>query len=204
MISIIDIGSGNISSFVNSYKRMGIEAEVIKSKRELLKAKKLILPGVGSYDSFMNKLNLSGLKETLSSQVLEKKIPILGICVGMQVLGETSEEGNLLGLGWVKGKVLHFQGQTNLPVPAMGWNSVKEEGSFPLLKSVDQNKGYYFLHGYYFKESETLTSKVSAHYGEDFTCALQKENIFGVQFHPEKSHQNGATLLRNFSEVVLQ
>ncbi len=203
MISIVDIGSGNISSFQNSYKRMGIPTQVVKTKKQLLKAKKILLPGVGSYDSFMNKLNLSGLKETLNRQVLENQVPILGICVGMQVLGDLSEEGKLPGLSYIKGKVLRFSSDNNLPVPAMGWNPIEVQGNYPLFESIDPNLGYYFLHSYYFTEEEELTSKAISQYGQEFTCAIQKNNIFGVQFHPEKSHQNGAKLLRNFSEVVL-
>lgn len=203
MISIIDIGSGNISSFVNSYNRMGIPCEVIKTKRELQRATKLILPGVGSFDSFMNKLNLSGLKSELEKQVLENEVPILGICVGMQILGNKSDEGNLPGLGWIEGEIKHFSASHDLPVPSMGWNSVKTDGDFPLLKSADLEKGYYFLHGYYFKENEILEHRVTSHYGHDFTCGFQRKNIFGIQFHPEKSHENGSILLKNFAEVTI-
>lgn len=204
MISIIDIGSGNISSFLNSYNRMGIPCEVVKTKREIARAKKLILPGVGSFDSFMNKLNLSGIKKELEKQVLENQVPLLGICVGMQILGNKSEEGNLPGLGWINGDIKYFSANHDLPVPSMGWNSIQTKGEFPLLKNADLEKGYYFLHGYYFCENEEIEKKVTSHYGHDFTCGFQVKNIFGIQFHPEKSHENGALLLKNFAEVVIQ
>lgn len=205
MISIIDVGSGNIDSFVSAYERLGIQAEVVTERTKLLKAKKIILPGVGSFDSFMTKLNYSGLKETLEDLVLNKQVPIMGVCVGMQVLGRKSEEGRLQGLGWIKGENKKFEGSGNYPAPAMGWNEISPSSSPEniLLNDIDLKRGFYFLHSYYFKEEESFDHKISSYHGLDFTCGFRKENIFGIQFHPEKSHQNGIQLLKNFTDVSL-
>lgn len=204
MISVIDVGSGNIESFVNVYNRIGIDTEVVSNKTKLLRSRKIILPGVGSFDSFMNKLNFSGLKDTLEDLVLNKQVPIMGICVGMQVLGIKSEEGKLNGLGWIDGNNYKFAANKYYPVPAMGWSEVITSSSDnSILKKVELSKGFYFLHSYYFKEEENLDRKLSSFHGIEFTSGFQKGNIIGIQFHPEKSHQNGIQLLKNFAEMDL-
>lgn len=202
MIGIIDYGLGNIKAFVNVYDRLSIPTKVIKSENDFEDVTKLILPGVGAFDHAMIKLNNSGLRDRLEKLVCMDKIPVLGICVGMQMLTKSSDEGNLPGLGWIDGKVEKFNTndiQYKTKLPHMGWNNVVLKKENPLMKQLKDNPKFYFLHSYYFNCSDNSNVLSSTIYGKEFSSAVNNENVFGVQFHPEKSHQNGITLLNNFS-----
>ncbi len=204
MIGIIDYGSGNIHAIATIYKNLNIEYQVLRNPKDLRKANKLILPGVGAFDATMQQLIDSGLKEELNKLVLEKKVPILGICVGLQVMGLGSEEGKLPGLGWIPGKVKKFD-ESKIKIkpklPHMGWNVIKDLRKHPLFKDIDSDFGFYFVHSFYFecKNHENILS--TSNYGCEFTSSIYDNHIIGTQFHPEKSHGNGVQLLKNFSEL---
>lgn len=204
MIKIIDYGLGNIQAFVNVYKRLHIPVSVAKSASDLVGATKLILPGVGAFDHAIEHLNDSGMRQTLDSMVQEQKVPVLGICVGMQILANSSEEGVLPGLGWVPGRVRAFKnvsGLLDLPVPHMGWNDVVPVAGSHLFCGMETDARFYFLHSYFFECEQAGNSAASASYGLDFSCAVAAGHVYGVQFHPEKSHHFGVALLKNFAEL---
>lgn len=204
MIKIIDYGLGNIRAFVNVFERLNIKVETVSRKESLSNASKIILPGVGAFDHAMLSLNQSGLGEILEHKVLVEKIPILGICVGMQMLASSSDEGKLPGLNWIEGKVRLFD-SSKVPfitkLPHMGWNTIESNFINPILRGFNDESRFYFLHSYYFDAitEENVISKTE--YGVSFASAINKDNIFGVQFHPEKSHQNGVRLLENFAKL---
>ncbi len=204
MITIIDYGLGNINAFFNVYKRLNIPVCVAKTEQDISMATKLILPGVGSFDYAMELLNNSGLRTGIENKVLKQKTPILGICVGMQILAEESEEGKLPGLGWIKGKVKLFDVSNikfNTKLPHMGWNTVEPVLDNPLFNGLNSDSRFYFLHSYYFecKDADNLIATTT--YGYNYCSAVNSDNIYGVQFHPEKSHSNGVRLLENFSKL---
>ena len=205
MICIVDYGVGNIQAFLNLFNRLGIKAERASSKKSLNLASHLVLPGVGHFDHAMKKLNSSGIREPLEDLVLGSKIPLLGICVGMQMLAEESDEGILPGLGWIPGKVRAFSKNpkcSKLSLPHMGWNTLSLKKSF--LLSVNENEQlaqFYFLHSYYFDAKDKSIVSATSNYGFDFDAVINRENIYGVQFHPEKSHEYGEKLLKNFSTI---
>lgn len=204
MITIIDYGLGNIQAFVNVYKRLNIAVSVAKNAAELSGAQRLILPGVGAFDHAMERLNSSGMRDELERLVGDEKVPVLGICVGMQILAESSDEGQRPGLGWVKGSVKGFSAVPELkglPLPHMGWNDVLPRLDSPLFKGLEKDSRFYFLHSFYFDCMGGGGGIASASYGHDFICAVAEGNVFGVQFHPEKSHHFGTTLLKNFAEI---
>jgi glutamine amidotransferase len=204
MITIVDYGVGNIMAFANTYKRLDIPHVVATSAEQLRDATRIILPGVGSFDHAMQRLESSGMRQVLDDLVLNKKVPVLGICVGMQMLAESSEEGTEAGLGWIKGKVRKFDvtkfTQTT-HLPHMGWNNVRPNPDQALFKDLDNNSLFYFLHSYYFECHQEENVLAQSQYGFNFSCAVGTNNVFGVQFHPEKSHHFGATLLKNFAEI---
>lgn len=203
MITLIDYGLGNIQAFVNVYKRLNIPVRVAKVADDLSEATKIILPGVGAFDHAMERLERSGMRPTLDELVLGQKMPILGICVGMQMLGESSDEGSRPGLGWVKARVKHFKSvitEGHLPLPHMGWNIVKPSLGSRLFTNLEPEPEFYFLHSYYFECRDPQDIAACTDYGLTFPCAIQHENICGVQFHPEKSHHFGTQLLKNYSE----
>jgi len=202
MITIIDYGLGNLSAFINVYKRLDIDVQLASTIGKLKKASKLILPGVGSFDQAMNKLNSSGLRNYLDELVLKKKIPVIGICVGMQIMALKSDEGVLPGLGWIDGKVKRLiLNNKDLPLPHMGWNDIKIQKKISLIANIDIDKRFYFLHSYYLQCQNLDDVIANINYGIDFPCIINHENVFGIQCHPEKSHYNGMSLLKNFAEL---
>lgn len=204
MIAIIDYGSGNVGAIANIYKQLKIPHQITGDLRELEAAERYILPGVGAFDATMSYLNKSGMVELLNEQILVRQKKVLGICVGMQILADSSEEGVLPGLGWIRGRVRKIDAAT-LPVPPglphMGWNSVAPRPGARLFDGIDMARGFYFLHSYYFDAVETQEVSATVEYGRTLTCAVAKDNVFGMQFHPEKSHANGVAIFRNFSEL---
>jgi imidazole glycerol-phosphate synthase subunit HisH len=204
MICIVNYGLGNISAFTNMYKRMNVAARVASEAGELAGASKLILPGVGAFDHAMELLQASGMRAPLDALVLERRVPVLGICVGMQMLAEGSDEGSAAGLGWIPGRVRALRGvpaAAALPMPHMGWNDVAPRAGNPLFASAEDEQRFYFLHSYYFECADARHVAATAGYGLDFACAVQSDNVYGVQFHPEKSHHFGFNLLKNFAEL---
>lgn len=195
---------GNLGSVANMYKRIGIPCTISSDLNVIEKADKLLLPGVGAFDSAMNSINSRGLYSLLNHKVLEKKTPILGICLGMQLLTEYSEEGVQAGLGWIKGGARKFNFayiQSNLKVPHMGWNSIKINNDSSLISGLSTDSKFYFVHSYYVKCSSAENSICSTVHGIEFDSIIAKENIYGAQFHPEKSHKYGMRLLENFSRI---
>ena len=201
MISILRYGSGNILAITNIFNRANIAYSIVSSPEELERATKLILPGVGAFDQVMAQLNKSGLRDPLEQLVFGAGIPVLGICVGMQILAEGSDEGSLAGLGWVKGRVRRFDSSGDRLLPHMGWNDVTVPRQTPLFSQLETGARFYFLHSYYFDCAERQSSIAESDYGERFTCGVQTGNVHGVQFHPEKSHQFGVQLLTNFAAL---
>ena len=204
MIAIVDYGLGNIRAFSNTYKRMNIDTQVVTRADELRSASKVILPGVGAFDHAMALLQASGMRETLDELVLRRKVPVLGICVGMQILAEGSDEGQLPGLGWIAGRVRAFKSvpqSAGLPLPHMGWNDVQPIAGLRLFDGLETDARFYFLHSYFFECAQADGTAATAAYGIDFSCAVRSDNVYGVQFHPEKSHHFGAQLLKNFAEL---
>jgi glutamine amidotransferase len=202
MIGIIDYGVGNIRAFVNIYRKLSIPVRIIKNQDDFEGIAKLILPGVGSFDYAMIRLDRSGLRSELDRLVFEEKMPVLGVCVGMQMLANDSDEGRLPGLKWIDASVKKFDAdkipfETHLP--HMGWNDVKTDGTSLLFDGLEEDAKFYFLHSYYFHTIEPSTEIAICKYGIEFSCAVNYRNIFGVQFHPEKSHHYGIGLLKNFA-----
>ena len=204
MISIIDYGLGNVQAFINAYTRLDIPVNVAKSTNDLVSTNKIILPGVGSFDHAIEKFNASGLRDLIEQLVLDKGIPLLGVCIGMQMLAKSSEEGKLSGLGWIDGNVKKFdtsEKKDSQILPHMGWNNVVSENENNLFKGIKNEKRFYFLHSYYFDPSQESNIIGETDYGFNFASAIKRKNIFGVQFHPEKSHHCGEQLLKNFSQI---
>ncbi|NCD10703.1 MAG: imidazole glycerol phosphate synthase subunit HisH, partial [Negativicutes bacterium] len=198
----IDYGLGNIRAFSNVYKRLNIAHCIIASASDFGEVTKLILPGVGAFDHAMESFIQSGLRDAVDECVLEKGMPVLGICVGMQIMARSSEEGSSAGLGWIDADVKRLdvsllQHKTHLP--HMGWNTITPRGESSLLAMLDDERRFYFLHSYYFSCDHEENILAEAEYGMKFTCAVQAENVYGVQFHPEKSHGNGIQVLKNFA-----
>ena len=199
MITIIDLGIGNLGSLKNMFDHLDISCEIKSDCNSIIKAKKIVLSGVGSFDSAMNKINYNKeLKKILNDLVLIKKIPVLGICLGMQIMLESSEEGKEPGLAWVKGTVKKFNKVLNIKVPHMGWNVTKIAKENRL--SNTQQK-YYFVHSYYVDLKNKNDCIMKTYYGIEFDSGISVNNIYGVQFHPEKSHKNGMQILKNFSLI---
>lgn len=204
MIAIIDYGLGNIKAFCNIYNKLNIQYCVVNTVVELKQASKIILPGVGAFDHAMSALNNSGLRETLDELVLDRGVPVLGVCVGMQMMANSSEEGESEGLNWIPGVVKKFAYENDdlarkYPLPHMGWNSIFIDGSDSIICGLEKEPRYYFLHSYYYECENPDNSISTSEYGMKFSCIVKRGNICGVQFHPEKSHHNGIRLLKNFA-----
>lgn len=204
MIRIVDYGVGNIQAFLNVFKRLGIPADRAHAPADLKDASRLVLPGVGAFDTAMHMLNRSGMREELDRLVLKCKTPVMGVCVGLQMLGNGSDEGQLPGLGWIPGRVHAFATtpqSASLPVPHMGWNDLElRQPDNPIFHAFEPKPRFYFLHSYYFRCDDRAHVAATANYGFDFDCIVSSGNIHGVQCHPEKSHHFGAQLLMNFAE----
>lgn len=204
MIAIINYGSGNVGAIANIYKQLKIPHMITGDLAELAMAERYILPGVGAFDATMSYLNKSGMVSLLNEQVFEKNKKVMGICVGMQILADSSEEGELSGLGWIPGRVRRIDAATlaaNPKLPHMGWNSIKPVAAADLFDGVDSAQGFYFLHSYYFDAAAPDSVAATVEYGTELPCAVARENVFGMQFHPEKSHANGVRVFRNFAEL---
>lgn len=203
MIAIIDYGMGNIASILNMFKRIGNRDVLLtKDADQILKADKILLPGVGAFDNGMKNLNESGLIPLLNKKALEDKVPVLGICLGMQLLTRGSEEGIEKGLGWIAAdtKKFIFPESSELKIPHMGWNYISVKKQSPLISPEDKKK-FYFVHSYYVKCDDPQDVLATCDYGFEFDCMVQNNNIFGAQFHPEKSHKFGMELFENFSKL---
>lgn len=202
MITIVDYGMGNLGSIQNMFKRIKVESEITGDVDKIAVAKKILLPGVGAFDAAMQRINESGLKEVLDKKAVEEKVPVLGICLGMQLLSKSSEEGKLTGLGWINAETVRFQfADSSLKVPHMGWNLAYKKKESPLIDNFPDEPRFYFVHSYYVQCSHPSDVLTITHYGIDFHSIIQHENIYGAQFHPEKSHKFGMKLLQNFAQL---
>jgi len=199
MIGIIDIGMGNIKSVVNAIYEQGFDPFLISNPRDFNDATHIILPGVGHYKKAMQCLNEKNLNDSLKLHVLEYKKPLLGICLGMQLLLDSSEEGNTSGLGLIKGSVKKFNSEL-LRVPHVGWNNITFNQEHPVFHNVPSDSDYYFVHSFYCHTTNPDSALASTDYGHDFTSIVMNENIIGTQFHPEKSQINGLKIIENFCE----
>jgi imidazole glycerol-phosphate synthase subunit HisH len=202
MITIIDYGMGNLGSIQNMFKRIRVESEVTGDIDHISRASKILLPGVGAFDAAMQRIGDSGLRTVLHKKAKEEKIPVLGICLGMQLLTRSSEEGKLPGLGWINADTCKFKpADTSLKVPHMGWNRVYKQNESPLINNLPEEPRFYFVHSYFVHCDDHKDVLTTTHYGIDFHSIIQHENIFGAQFHPEKSHKFGMKILENFAQI---
>lgn len=200
MIVIVDYGVGNLSSVSNMLRKAGGEVCVSHDPAEILSADKLLLPGVGHFDHGMKMLNGSGLREAIDRYALELKRPVLGICLGAQILGKGSEEGITPGLGWIDMFCHRFEAIPGIRVPHMGWNQIVQRKPSPLLDGMGEDARFYFVHSYRMQCADLGDVLATAKHGVEFTCAVQRGNIFGTQFHPEKSLRHGLALMKAFVE----
>ena len=201
MITVVDYGMGNLGSVGNMLKRLGAPAVITGDSSEVSKATKILLPGVGAFDNAMQRINDSGLRAVLDRKALEEKVPVLGICLGMQLLTRSSEEGVLPGLGWIPADTRRFPATPGLKVPHMGWNITVPQRESPLLRGFEGEMRFYFVHSYRVDVDEPADSLLKTTYGVTFDAAVNRGNIYGAQFHPEKSHRFGLRLLKNFAEL---
>jgi imidazole glycerol-phosphate synthase subunit HisH len=203
MITIIDYGMGNTGSIVNMLKKIGINSQITSDPEEIAKAHKIILPGVGHFDRAMERIGQSGMREILDQKALKEKVPFLGICLGMQLLTKSSEEGQCVGLGWIPAKTVrfHFSEESTLKIPHMGWNRVQRSTLSLLTDDFESEHRFYFVHSYHIQVENEKYSILKTRHGYSFDSAIQNDNIFGVQFHPEKSHRFGMHLLKNFARL---
>ena len=202
MIAIVDYGMGNVGSIKNMLKHIGTESVITSDPDQINRASKLILPGVGSFDVAMKNIKKNDLLEVLNIKALKDKIPVLGICLGMQILTNSSEEGVSKGLCWINAKTIKFKfNETKFKIPHMGWNTVELTNKNLLSKEFNTNTRFYFVHSYFVKVNDEKNSILKTHYHIKFDSAINNENIYGVQFHPEKSHKNGMQLFKNFIKI---
>jgi glutamine amidotransferase len=203
MIIVVDYGMGNLGSVLNMFKKVGANAKISSDLDEISKAKKILLPGVGAFDTAMKRIKETGMTEILNQKALVDKIPILGICLGMQLLTNKSEEGKLPGLGWIEGETFNFKDRIDgsLKIPHMGWNIVDINKENAVTKNFKGEVRFYFVHSYFVKVNNPINSMMTSSYGITFDSAIVKDNIFGAQFHPEKSHKFGMNLFNNFAKI---
>ena len=205
MIAVIDFGMGNIGSIINMLKKIGAESTATSDASEISRAEKIILPGVGSFDKGMQNIMDRNILPVLQTKAFEEKVPVLGICLGMQLLTRSSEEGRLPGLGMVDADTVRFKTDhhnAKLKIPHMGWNHVTICKPSPLTRNLGDEPRYYFVHSYHVVCDNPSDTILKTSYGIEFTSAFQKDNIAGVQFHPEKSHTFGIRLLSNFVKEI--
>jgi glutamine amidotransferase len=205
MIAIVDYGMGNLGSISNMLKKIGIQSSISSDPRVIDEAEKLILPGVGAFDLGMKNITERGLLDSLNVQALERKKPILGLCLGMQLFTRASEEGHVQGLGWLDAKTVRFKfsaADAHLKIPHMGWNTLQIRRSHPLLSDLGTDPRFYFVHSFHVQCSDNGKVLATTNYGYDFPSVVVQDNILGAQFHPEKSHKFGLRLLKNFTELV--
>lgn len=200
-IVIIDYGTGNLGSIHNMLRKIGVKSIISSNTDEISRAKKLIIPGVGAFDRGIKKMRDSGLYDLLTFKVTVEKVPVLGICLGMQLMTLGSEEGTLPGFGWVEAETKRFPNIPGLKIPHMGWNLVVRNNHCTLNENLPGNSRFYFVHSYFVDVKDDTTCTLKTEYGISFVSAIRKENIFGVQFHPEKSHKFGMQILKNFSLI---
>lgn len=206
MITIVDYGLGNVQAFTNVFKRLNIPVSTARTAVQLGQASRIILPGVGAFDHAMSLLEASGMRPVLDDLVLRRNVPVIGICVGMQMLADGSDEGHLPGLGWIPGRVRSMRALPSvqaLPMPHMGWNDVAPTAPGGLFSGLETGARFYFLHSYYFECRDMVDRAAMVSYGVEFACAVRRNHVHGVQFHPEKSHHWGETLLKNFADQQL-
>ena len=202
MITIIDYGMGNLGSVSNMFKKIRVASKITSDLKEIKYAKKLLLPGVGSFDKAMQKIRNSGIKDVLDNKVILEKTPILGICLGMQLLTNSSEEGDEKGLGYINASAKKFIFNDNkMKVPHMGWNIVKKSTPSLLTHDFEEESRFYFVHSYYVEVENQENSILKTKYGLEFDSAIQNKNVYGAQFHPEKSHKFGMKLFENFAKI---
>ena len=203
MITIINYGMGNLGSVLNMFKYIGVAARISGDPKVIETSEKLLLPGVGAFDPAMKKLNESGLRDILDKRVLQHNVPVLGICLGMQLLTRRSEEGEMEGLGWIDGQThkFKFEKPSGLKIPHMGWNNIHLEGENVLFRKNEELHRFYFVHSYYVKANNRGDVLATTHHGIDFDSVVRYKNIYGAQFHPEKSHSFGMRFLENFAKI---
>lgn len=204
MIAVVDYGMANIGSVLNMFRKVGAAAVASADVATLRSAKKIVLPGVGAFDSAMERLRQLDLVGPLTELALERRVPVLGICLGMQLLLESSEEGDTRGLGWIPGRVRRFafSGENvRLRIPHMGWNELKLAKASTLFQGVTEPQRFYFVHSYYAQCDNAADVLGTASYGSEFVAAVEHDNVAGTQFHPEKSHRFGMRLLQAFAET---
>jgi glutamine amidotransferase len=202
MIGVINYGVGNLGSILHMYRKLGIRASTVEDAASLLAAERLLLPGIGAFDACVTRLRESGLEAPLREAVGQRGVPLLGICVGMQMLTNGSEEGVLPGLGFIAARTVRFRpGASSLKIPHMGWNEVRWEATDPLMAGLESEARFYFVHSYYVACEDHADQLGTAAYGHEFAAAVRRGRIYGVQFHPEKSHRYGLQLLGNFARA---
>lgn len=203
MVTVINYGVGNIGSILNMLKRIGIKTCIASTVEEVEAAEKIILPGVGSFDTAMTRIRELNLFDILNYKAIDQKVPLLGICLGMQLLTNGSEEGHEKGFGWIAAETIKFRfsSKEELKVPHMGWNSVRLSNSSKLTEDLPQDARFYFVHSYFVRVQDEKNSILKTKHGIEFDAAIQEKNIFGAQFHPEKSHKFGLCLLKNFAKI---
>jgi glutamine amidotransferase len=205
MIVVVDYGVGNLGSIVNMFKKIGVRAVASSEIAIIEQADKLILPGIGAFDAGMEKLNERRFVPLLNHLALKKKIPVLGLCLGLQLMTKKSEEGKLPGLGWIDAETVRYRfdpDQAHLKVPHMGWNTLEIRRPHPLLANMEADTRFYFVHSFYVRCKELEAVIAETDYGGYFHSVVGKGNIMGAQFHPEKSHTYGLRVLKNFAENI--